>query len=115
MAFIKNNVFCFLHGIYNFDFLSFCKFPFGANLEAAEHVHIPNSCINSFNMMQNNEPFNSCLNNYIFCMFYALCEVIKNKYFSIKLVFRLIFHKNQHFFASLKKWKKPPKSPQLEL
>ena len=27
MTLIKKNVFCFPHGICNFDFLSFCKFP----------------------------------------------------------------------------------------
>ena len=61
MTLIKKNVFCFLHGIHNFDFLSFCKFPFGSNLgaekylrkykkNAQQHVHITIGCINSFNM-----------------------------------------------------------------
>ena len=51
MTLIKKNVFWFLHGIHNFDFLSFCKFPFGSNLgakisekiqkNAQQHVRIP--------------------------------------------------------------------------
>ena len=38
MTLIKKNVLCFLHGIYNFDFLSFCKFPFGANFGAKKYL-----------------------------------------------------------------------------
>ena len=63
MTLIKKNVFCFLHDIHNFDFLSFCKFPFGSNFgaekisekiqkNAQQHVHIPIGCINSFIMSQ---------------------------------------------------------------
>ena len=102
--------------IYNFDFLSFCKFPFGANLgaekylrkyekSAQQHVCIPNGCIISFNM---NKKMRLSIVAWIYlCMFYALCEGVKNKYLSIKLVFRLIFHKNQLFFASWKNWNRP--------
>ena len=47
MTLIKKNGFCFLHGIHNFDFLSFCKFPFGSNLGAEKYLRkykkMPNS------------------------------------------------------------------------
>ena len=82
---IKKLLFCFLHGIlYNVDFLSFCKFPFGANLgaekyrrkyekNAQQHVRIPNGYINSFNMGKKNESFNSCMNIFV----YVLCSMPK--------------------------------------
>jgi hypothetical protein len=44
---------------------------------------------------------NEILNGYI-CVYYALCEAAKNKYFSVKLIFRPICHKNYHFFVIAK-------------
>ena len=47
MTLIRKNVFYFLYGIYNFNFLSFCIFPFGANLGEEKYLRkyekMPNS------------------------------------------------------------------------
>ena len=64
---------------------------------------ILNSCINLLNM---NKKMSLFIVTWIYLyIFYALCEPGKNRYFPIKLVFHLIFHKNHNFFAVLKKWK----------